>query len=124
MPDAAGRRSHPPEHVRAHRSWRNLPRTMRTVAEHVSDPRHAAAALEGAAAVGQAAGPRRLLVRLGVWREGGRIARARYRVSACASLIAYAEVACALLEAGTRATVQLTKADPVKRSVRFNAIST
>ncbi len=74
---------------------------MRTVAEHVSDPRHAAAALEGAGAVGQAAGPRRLLVRLGVWREGGRIARARYRASACASLIAYAEVACALLEAGT-----------------------
>lgn len=73
----------------------------RTVAEHVADPRYAAAALDGAAAVGEATGRRRLLVRLGVWRRDGRIARARYRASTCASLIAYAEVACALLEAGT-----------------------
>ncbi len=73
---------------------------MRTVAEHVGDPRHAAQALDGASAVGEASGSLRLLVRLGVWREGGRVARARYRASTCASLIAYAEVACALLEAG------------------------
>jgi NifU-like protein involved in Fe-S cluster formation len=72
----------------------------RTVSEHVADPRHAAVALDGAAVVGEA-GARRLLVRLGVWRLEGRVVRARYRVSTCASLIAYAEVACALLEAGT-----------------------
>lgn len=73
----------------------------RTVSEHVEDPRHAAATLAGAAAVGETIGPRRLVVRLGVWRRDGRIARARYRASACASLIAYAEAACALLESGT-----------------------
>jgi NifU-like protein involved in Fe-S cluster formation len=72
----------------------------RTVSQHVSDPRHAAAALDGATNVGEAAGAQRLLVRLGVWRLGGQVARARYRASTCASLIAYAEVACALLEAG------------------------
>ena len=73
---------------------------MRTVTEHVGDPRHAARALEGASAVGEASGGLRLLVRIGVWREEGRVVRVRYRASTCASLIAYAEVACALLEAG------------------------
>lgn len=73
---------------------------MRTVAELVGEPRHAARALDGASAVGEAAGGLRLVVRLGAWREGRRVARVRYRASTCASLIAYAEVACALLEAG------------------------
>ena len=73
----------------------------RTVSEHVADPRHATATLDGTAAVGEATGALRLLVRLGVWRRNDRVERARYRASACASLIAYAEVACALLEAGT-----------------------
>jgi hypothetical protein len=75
-------------------------RAARSVSEHVADPRHAAATLDGATEVGEAAGPLRLLVRLGVWRRGHGVERARYRASACASLIAYAEVACGLLEAG------------------------
>jgi hypothetical protein len=71
----------------------------RSVAEHVSDPHHAGP-LDGAA-VGEAAGGNRLLVRVGLWRDAaGRIARARYRATTCATLIAYAEAACALLEAG------------------------
>jgi NifU-like protein involved in Fe-S cluster formation len=72
---------------------------FRSVSDHVSDPRHAAA-LEDADSVGEAAGGERLLVRIGVWREGGRVVRARYRASTCATLIAFAEVACELLEAG------------------------
>jgi hypothetical protein len=48
--------------------------------------------------VGEAAADGRV-VRIGVWRERGAL-RVRYRASACASLIAYAEVACAALEAG------------------------
>ena len=39
------------------------------------------------------------MVRLGVFADG----RARFRASACASLIAYAEVACEALEAGVPA---------------------
>src|SRR6266542_240358 len=71
----------------------------RSVADHVGDPRHAGP-LEGAALVGEAAGDR-LVVRVGLWLDGqGRIARARYRATTCASLIAYAEAACALAEAG------------------------
>jgi hypothetical protein len=72
---------------------------LRTVADHVADPRYAAA-LYGAERVGQAAGGERLIVRIGVWTERGRVVRARYRATTCASLIAYAETACALLEAG------------------------
>jgi hypothetical protein len=74
----------------------------RRVADHVSDPCHAAP-LDGAAAIGEAAGGDRLLVRVGLWMEGGRVVRARYRASTCAALIACAEVACVLLEAGTPA---------------------
>jgi NifU-like protein involved in Fe-S cluster formation len=71
----------------------------RSVADHVADPRHAAP-LDGADGVGEAAAGDRLLVRIGVWREGARVVRARYRATTCASLIAFAEAACALLEAG------------------------
>lgn len=72
----------------------------RSVSDHVSDPRHAAP-LDGAELVGAASGGDRLLVRIGLWRDaGGRVTRARYRATTCASLIAYAEAACALLEAG------------------------
>jgi hypothetical protein len=39
------------------------------------------------------------VVRIGVWHEGRRV-RARFRASTCASLIAYAQVACEALEAG------------------------
>jgi hypothetical protein len=72
---------------------------VRSVADHVGDPRHAGP-LDGADAVGEAAGGERLLVRVGLWREDGRVVHVRYRASACASLVAYAEAACGLLEAG------------------------
>jgi hypothetical protein len=72
---------------------------LRSIGDHVSDPRHAGA-LEGARGVGEAAGDQRLVVRIGVWFHGGCVIRARYRATTCASLIAYAEVACALLESG------------------------
>ena len=72
----------------------------RSVADHVADPRHAGP-VDGAPLTGAAAGASRLVVRLGLWLdEAGRVARARYRASTCASLIAYAEAACTLAEAG------------------------
>ncbi|WP_242343064.1 iron-sulfur cluster assembly scaffold protein [Anaeromyxobacter terrae] len=71
---------------------------MRTVADCLSDPAHAGP-LDGATRVGRAAdGDRRVAV--GLWTDGGRVVRARFRATSCASLIAYAEVACAALEAG------------------------
>ncbi len=69
-----------------------------TVADRLADLRRAGA-LDGAA-VGEASGGERLLVRVGLWREGGRVVRARYRATTCASLLAYAEAACELLEGG------------------------
>ncbi|WP_234945210.1 iron-sulfur cluster assembly scaffold protein [Anaeromyxobacter sp. Fw109-5] len=71
---------------------------MPTVADCLSDPAHAGP-LDGATRVGRAAAGDRL-VALGLWTEGDRIVRARFRATSCASLIAYAEVACAALEAG------------------------
>jgi hypothetical protein len=66
----------------------------RTVAECVDRPVHAGP-LAGAARVGEAARDGRL-VRIGLFADG----RARFRATTCASLIAYAEVACEALEAG------------------------
>ena len=72
----------------------------RSVSEYVSDPRRAGR-LDGAAALGEAAGGERLVVRVGLWLDrAGRVVRARYRATTCATLIAYAEAACALAEAG------------------------
>lgn len=72
----------------------------RTVADLVADPRHAGP-LEGAGRQGQAEGGERLVVRVGLWLDArGAVARARYRATTCASLIAYAEACCELLEAG------------------------
>ncbi|BDG01032.1 iron-sulfur cluster assembly scaffold protein [Anaeromyxobacter oryzae] len=72
----------------------------RPVAELVAEPRHAGA-VAGADALGEASGGDRLLVRIGVWTGAdGRVTRARFRATTCASLIAYAEAACALLEGG------------------------
>jgi hypothetical protein len=71
----------------------------RSVADCVDLPLHSGP-LDGAARVGEAAADGRV-VRIGVWRERGAL-RARYRASTCASLIAYAEVACEALEAGVR----------------------
>jgi hypothetical protein len=72
--------------------------TPRTVAELVADARHAAP-LDGAARTGEAAGGEHLLVRVGLWLRGdGQVARAAYRATTCAALIAYAETACVLAE--------------------------
>ena len=59
-----------------------------------------AGAVDGAAAVGEASGGERLLVRIGLWVQAGRVTRARFRASTCASLLAYADAACERLEAG------------------------
>lgn len=65
------------------------------MAELVAAPEHGGG-LEGAERIGEAADDERL-VRIGVFADG----RARFRATTCASLIAYAEVACRSLEAGT-----------------------
>lgn len=70
------------------------------MAECVDVPAHAGS-LAGAERVGEAADGGRI-VRIGVWSRGAG-ARARFRASTCASLIAYAEVACAAIEAGAPA---------------------
>lgn len=72
----------------------------RTVSELVGSAVHAGD-LTGADAVGEATGGTRLVVRIGLWIADGRIVQARFRATTCASLIAYAEVACTFLEAGT-----------------------
>ena len=69
------------------------------VSDLVFDPRHAGP-FDGAAAIGEAGAPDRLLVRVGLWLEGSRVVRARYRATTCAALIAYAEAACVALERG------------------------
>jgi hypothetical protein len=67
-------------------------------ADLVHDPAHAGP-LSGATAVGSAAAGDRE-VRVGLWLDAaGRIERARFRATTCASLIAYAEAACRLAEA-------------------------
>ncbi|MGC3999212.1 MAG: hypothetical protein QM767_17950 [Anaeromyxobacter sp.] len=71
----------------------------KTVADRLS-ALHRAAPLEGAASIGEAWGGERLHVRVGLWLDRGRVVRARYRATTCASLLAYAEVACEQLEAG------------------------
>ena len=81
---------------------------MRTVAECLSDPAHAGP-LDGATRVGRA-GVGDRLVALGLWTQGDRIVRARFRATSCASLIAYAEVACAALEGGLPPAAQATSA--------------
>ncbi len=67
--------------------------------ECLEAPVHAGS-LEGASRVGEAVADGRI-VRIGVWRSGLGV-RARFRASACASLVAYAETACEALEAGAR----------------------
>ncbi|ACG73057.1 hypothetical protein AnaeK_1828 [Anaeromyxobacter sp. K] len=72
----------------------------RSVADLVSSLRHGAA-IDRADRAGEAEGGERLRVRVGLWLERERVVRARFRATTCASLLAYAEAACALLEAGT-----------------------
>ncbi len=69
-----------------------------TVADRVYAPRYSAP-LEGADRVGVGSREGRT-VHIGVWFRGGQVIRARYRATTCASLIAFAEVACGLLESG------------------------
>ncbi len=76
------------------------PRVPRRVADHLSDPRHAGA-VAGATRVGESCDERRLVVRIGLWIDvRGHVVRARFQATTCAALIAYADAACALLEAG------------------------
>jgi hypothetical protein len=70
-----------------------------TVAECVDASAHAGP-LEGAARVGEAVADGRM-VRVGIWIGAGGV-RARFRATSCASLVAYAEVACQALEDGAR----------------------
>jgi hypothetical protein len=72
----------------------------RRVADRVSDLRYAGR-LAGAMNIGEASGGEGLLISVGLWpaADGG-APRARYRCTTCASLIACAEAACALVEAG------------------------
>lgn len=72
----------------------------RSVADLVSSLRHASA-VERAHRAGEAEGGERLRVRIGLWLERERVIRAGFRATTCASLLAYAEAACALIEAGT-----------------------
>jgi hypothetical protein len=67
----------------------------RTVADCVAAPAHAGP-LDGARRVGEARGAESRIVRVGVFADG----RVRFRATTCASLIAYAEIACEALEAG------------------------
>ena len=67
---------------------------IRSVAECVERPGHAGD-LTGAASIGEASLAGRV-VRIGLFPDG----RARFRATTCASLIAYAEVACQAIEAG------------------------
>ncbi len=71
---------------------------QRNVADLVADARHAGE-LEDAPRLGEAAGDGRI-VRIGLWTRGPEVARARFMASSCASLIAFAEAACRLVEAG------------------------
>ena len=56
-------------------------------------------ALDGADHVGEAIAEGRL-VRIAVWTDAARILRVRWKASTCPSLMAYAELACRLLESG------------------------
>jgi hypothetical protein len=72
-------------------------RRPRSVTQCLDSAEHAGS-LDGAARVGEAALDGRV-VRIGVFADG----RARFKATTCASLIAYAEVACEALEAGVAA---------------------
>lgn len=73
----------------------------RTVGDLVSHPVHAGDVRE-APLRGQAARPDRLVVWLGMWPGAqGAPTRARFQATTCASLLAFAELTCELLEDGT-----------------------
>jgi hypothetical protein len=72
-----------------------------TVADLLADPAHGGS-VASATRVGEASreGHR---VRVGVWVAEGRVVRARFLATTCAPLLAFAEAACAALEAGATA---------------------
>jgi uncharacterized protein (DUF3084 family) len=86
-----------------------------SVAEHLANLRYTGPC-DGADRLGEARGGERLVVRVGLWwntRQGQ--VRARYRATSCASLIAYAEAACALAERGGPQHVSAVR---LRRAVR------
>ena len=74
--------------------------SRQTVSDFLSDIRHGGS-LDGASAIGEAVGEPHLIVRVALWRDTlGHITQARWRANTCATLIAYAELACDLIENG------------------------
>jgi hypothetical protein len=72
----------------------------RSVAERVAELRWGGDAA-GAPLRGEARGAGNLIVQLGLWADAsGRVQRARWRATTCAALMAYADLACELLESG------------------------
>ena len=72
----------------------------RSVAERVAELRWGGNAAD-APLRGEARGAGNLIVQVGLWADAaGRIQRARWRATTCASLMAYADLACELLESG------------------------
>ncbi len=72
----------------------------RSVAERVAELRWSGNPA-GAPLRGEARGAGNLIVQLGLWADAsGRVQRARWRASTCAALMAYADLACEILEAG------------------------
>ena len=70
-----------------------------SVAVRVANPIHGGE-LTGASLCGQARGGGDLIVRIGLWQRDGRVERARWKATTCPALMAYAELACELLESG------------------------
>ncbi|MFL5270776.1 MAG: hypothetical protein ACJ79E_01730 [Anaeromyxobacteraceae bacterium] len=88
----------------------------RSVSDLVANACHAAP-LDGATCRGEAGAEPRLLVHVGLWvAEDGRVARARYRATTCAALVAYAEAACTLLE--ERGPVAAVEPAHLRRAVK------
>jgi hypothetical protein len=98
--------------MRAEAPPRATARRRPTVAECVDAPRHAGP-LDDAVRVGEALAEGRM-VRIGLFADGA----ARFRATTCASLIAYAEVACAAIEAGAREAA----ADPRALRARLRGV--
>ena len=72
----------------------------RSVAERVAELRWGGNAA-GAPLHGEARGAGNLIVQVGLWADAaGRVERARWRATTCAALMAYADLACELLESG------------------------
>jgi len=72
----------------------------RNVAQRVAELRWGGNAA-AAPRCGEARGAGNLIVQVGLWPDAsGRVQRARWRATTCASLMAYADLACELLESG------------------------